>query len=172
MIMVPLQILMTSLMIKFRMPGTHIGLVIMCEVFGSLAGGTLVMVQSIAVMASVPHRDVAVGIALLSLVTSVGGSIGGSISGAIWTNLMPQKLAEYLPDDLKANATEIYGSLPVQLSYPWGTPERDAIVKAYGETQKIMLIASLSSLAGPIVWVLMMKNHRLSEREQTKGVLW
>ena len=130
------------------------------------------MVESIAVMSSVPHRDVAVGLALLSLVTSVGGSIGGSISGAIWTNLMPSKLAKYLPDELKANATEIYGSLPVQLSYPWGTPEREAIVKAYGETQKIMLIASLSALAGPIVWVLMMKNHRLSEREQTKGMLW
>ncbi|CCF32545.1 siderophore iron transporter [Colletotrichum higginsianum] len=169
---VPVQILSTGLMIKFRMPDTSVGLVIMCEVLGALAGGTLVMVEQIAVMASVPHRDVAIGFALLSMITSVGGAIGSSISGAIWTNLMPSKLAKYLPDELKGEALLIYGDLNRQLSYAWGTPERDAIVLAYGETQKIMIIASLVALAGPIVWVSLMKNHKLSEKTQTKGVLF
>ncbi|KZL74445.1 siderophore iron transporter mirb [Colletotrichum incanum] len=169
---VPLQILSTGLMIKFRMPDTSVGLVIMCEVLGSLAGGTIVMVEQIAVMASVPHRDVAIGLALLAMITSVGGAIGSSISGAIWTNLMPAKLADYLPDELKGEALLIYGDLTRQLSYEWGTPERDAIVLAYGETQKVMIIASLVALAGPIVWVSLMKNHKLSEKSQTKGVLF
>ncbi|GKT50120.1 MFS siderochrome iron transporter 1 [Colletotrichum spaethianum] len=169
---VPLQIFSTGLMIKFRMPDTSVSLVIMCEVLGSLAGGTIVMVEQIAVMASVPHRDVAIGLALLAMITSVGGAIGSSISGAIWTNLMPSKLADYLPDELKGEALLIYGDLTRQLSYEWGTPERDAIVLAYGETQKIMIIASLVALAGPIVWVSLMKNHKLSERSQTKGVLF
>ncbi|KAH6880516.1 major facilitator superfamily domain-containing protein [Thelonectria olida] len=171
-VMVPLQILTTGLMIRFRMPDTHIGLVIMCEVFGSMAGGTMVMIEQIAIMASVPHRDVAVGIAMLSLVTSVGGAIGQSISGAIWTNLMPSKLGKYLPDELKAEALLIYGDLTRQLAFEWGTPEREAIVKAYGETQKVMLIASLVALVGPILWIGLMKNHRLSERDQTKGMLF
>ncbi|GKT93639.1 siderophore iron transporter [Colletotrichum tofieldiae] len=169
---VPLQILSTGLMIKFRMSDTSVGLVIMCEVLGSLAGGTIVMVEQIAVMASVPHRDVAIGLALLAMITSVGGAIGSSISGAIWTNLMPSKLADYLPDELKGEALLIYGDLTRQLSYEWGTPERDAIVLAYGETQKIMIIASLVALAGPIIWVSLMKNHKLSEKSQTKGVLF
>ncbi|RSL75945.1 hypothetical protein BHE90_013732 [Fusarium euwallaceae] len=172
MVMLPLQILMTGLMIKFRMPDTHVGYIIMCEVLGSLAGGTFVMVEQIAVMASVPHRDVAVGIALLNLVTSVGGAIGQSISGAIWTNLMPSKLAKYLPEELQADALTIYGDITQQLAFPWGSPEREAIVKAYGETQKVMLIASVVALAGPIAWITLMKNHRLSEREQTKGLLF
>lgn len=172
MVMLPIQILATGLMIKFRMPDTHIGLVIMCEVLGSLAGGTFVMIEQIAVMASVPHRDVAVGLAMLALVTSVGGAIGQSISGAIWTNLMPSKLAQYLPQELQANATIIYGDITQQLEFPYGSPERDAIIKAYGETQKIMLIASLAALAGPIAWILLMKNHRLSTKEQTKGMLF
>lgn len=170
--MLPVQILFTGLMIKFRMPGTNIGYVIMCEVFGSIAGGTMVMVEQIAVMASVPHRDVAVGLALLSLVTSVGGAIGQSISGAIWTNMMPQKLAHYLPVELQGEARLIYGDLARQLSFPWGSPEREAIVKAYGETQKIMLIASLAALVGPVIWISLMKNHKLSAREQTKGLLF
>lgn len=169
---IPIQILSTGLMIKFRMPDTNVGLVIMCEVLGAFAGGTIVMVEQIAVMASVPHRDVAIGIALLSLVTSVGGAIGASISGAIWTNLMPSKLESYLPDELKGEALLIYGDLTRQLGYEWGTPERDAIVLAYGETQKIMIIASLVALAGSVVWISLMKNHRLSEKSQTKGVLF
>ncbi|KAK1659163.1 siderophore iron transporter [Colletotrichum godetiae] len=169
---VPVQLLSTGLMIKFRMPHTSVGLVIMCEVLGALAGGTIVMVEQIAVMSSVPHRDVAVGLALLSMVTSVGGAIGSSISGAIWTNLMPSKLEKYLPNELKGEALLIYGDLTRQLSHEWGTPERDAIVLAYGETQKIMIIASLVALAGPILWVSLMKNHKLSEKSQTKGVLF
>ncbi|OLN94161.1 Siderophore iron transporter mirB 8 [Colletotrichum chlorophyti] len=169
---VPLQILATGLMIKFRMPDTNVGLVIMCEVLGALAGGTLVMVEQIAVMASVPHRDVAVGLALLAMVTSVGGAIGSTISGAIWTNLMPSKLAAYLPDELKGDALLIYGDITKQLAYEVGTPERDAIILAYSETQKIMIIASLVALAGPILWVSLMKNHRLSDKSQTRGVVF
>lgn len=169
---IPLQMLSTGLMIKFRMPDTHVGLVIMCEVLGAFAGGTIVLVEQIAIMASVAHRDVAVGLALLALVTSVGGAIGQSISGAIWTNLMPSKLESYLPDELKDQALTIYGDLATQLSYPVGTPERDAIIRAYGETQKVMIIASLVALVGSVLWVALMKNHRLSDKQQTKGTLF
>ncbi|KAF4973970.1 hypothetical protein FZEAL_9077 [Fusarium zealandicum] len=147
--MLLIHILATGLMIKFRMPDT-----------------------SIAIMASVPHRDVAVGLAILNLVTSVGGAIDQSISGAIWTNLMPSKLAEYLPEELQADALLICGDLTQQLAFPWGSPEGEAIVRTYGEMQKVMTITSLAALAKPIAWILLMKNHRLSEREQTMGLLF
>lgn len=169
--MVPIQILATCLLIKFRMPGTHIGLVAFCEVIGAIAGGSIVMLEQISIMASVPHRDVAVGLALLGMVTSCGGSIGQTISSAIWTNTLPKNLEKYLPDDLKANATTIYGDLTIQLGYEWGSPARDAIVQAYADTQKIMLIAASVALVGPIIWVSLMKNNRL-DREQTKGMVF
>ncbi|KAL2291938.1 hypothetical protein FJTKL_10640 [Diaporthe vaccinii] len=169
-ISVPIWILFTGLMLKFRMPGTNVAYVVMCEVFTSLAGGTLAQVQQIAVMGSVPHRDVAVALAVLALVTAVGGAIGQSISGAIWTNTLPGLLRSYLPEELKANSTTIYGDLSIQLSYDWGSPAREAIVRAYGETQKYMLIASLASAAGSLVWVSILKNECLSDKQQTKGV--
>ena len=65
----------------------------MCEVFESMAGGTFTMIEQIAIMASVPRRDVAVGLALRALVMSVGGAIGESINGSIRSNLMPSRLA-------------------------------------------------------------------------------
>lgn len=169
---VPLWILFTGLMIHFRTPGTPIGLVIMCEVFTSLAGGTLAQVEIIAVMSSVPHRDVAVSLALLALVTSVGGAVGQTISGAIWTNTLPGKLQEYLPDDLKSQAATIYGDLTVQLGYEWGSPAREAIVQAYGDTQKYMLIASVAASVGSLIWVSIMRNETLKDKTQTKGVLF
>ncbi|KAL1875433.1 hypothetical protein Daus18300_003172 [Diaporthe australafricana] len=171
-ISVPLWILFTGLMLKFRMPGTNVAYVVMCEVFTSLAGGTLVQVEQIAAMSAVPHRDVAVSLALVALVTSVGGAIGQSISGAIWTNTLPGLLRDYLPEDLKANSTTIFGDITVQLGYEWGSPAREAIVRAYGETQKYMLIASLVSAVGSLVWVSILKNERLSDKQQTKGVLF
>lgn len=136
------------------------------------SSGTLAQVQQIAVMGSVPHRDVAVALAVLALVTAVGGAIGQSISGAIWTNTLPGLLKTYLPEELKANSTTIYGDLEIQLGYEWGSPARDAIVRAYGETQKYMLIASLAAAAGSVVWVSILKNERLSDKQQTKGVVF
>lgn len=169
---VPVWILFTGLMIHFRMPGTNIGYVVMCEVFTSLAGGTLASVEQIAVMSAVPHRDVAVSLALLALVTSVGGAVGQTISGAIWTNTLPGKLREYLPQELKGQAAAIYGDLTMQLGYEWGSPAREAIIKAYGETQKYMLIASVVASAGSLIWVVIMKNERLKDKQQTAGVLF
>lgn len=171
-ISVPLWILFTGLMLKFRMPGTNIAYVIMCEVFTSLAGGTLAQVGQIAAMSTVAHGDVAVALAVLALVTAVGGAIGQSISGAIWTNTLPGLLRSYLPEHLKADWSTIYGNLEIQLGYEWGSPAREAVVRAYGETQKYMLVASLAASAGSLVWVSILKNERLSDKQQTKGVLF
>lgn len=172
---VPLWILFTGLMIHFRTPGTPIGLVVMCEVFTSFAGGTLAQVGQIAVQSSVDHADIATSLALLAMATSVGGAVGQSISGAIWTNTLPGKLAEYLPDYLKndpAAVAQIYGDLNKQLSYSWTSPERQAIVAAYGETQKFMLIASVTASVGSLIWVFIMKDESLKDKEQTKGTLF
>ncbi|KUI55460.1 Siderophore iron transporter mirB [Cytospora mali] len=91
-ISVPIWILFTGLMLKFRLPGTNIGYIIMCEVFTSLTGGTVIQVQQIAAMSAVPHHEVALSLALVALGTAVGGAVGQSISGAIWTNTLPGKL--------------------------------------------------------------------------------
>lgn len=139
---VPLQILGTGLMIYFRQPGQPLGYVIMCQIFIAFSGGTIVVTQQIAIMAAVGPENVAVGLALQSLFTSIGGGIGASVAGAIWTNTLPGELRRYLPDNLQGQINEIYGDLATQLTYPVGSPGRDAIVRAYGETQRYMCIAA------------------------------
>jgi hypothetical protein len=157
------------LLIRFRHPGTPIGYIILAQVFHALAGGTLVMTEQLAAMAAVPHNEVAVVLALEGLFTSIGGSIGQSLSGAIWTNLMPQKLAELLPPESQGNLTKIYGSLPIQLSYPVGSPTRNAIVAAYGYVQRRMLIAGVCFMPVAFVCVLLWRNINVKNRKQTHG---
>jgi MFS family permease len=169
---VPLDLLGIGLMIYFRRPGTNIGYVIMCQIFIAFAGGTIILSQQIAVMSVASHGEIAAVLALLGLFGYIGGAIGNTISGAVWTNTMPNALLEFLPDYAKANATDIYNSLDVQLSYEMGDPVRDAIIQAYGLAQRNMCIAGTAVMGLALVWVLMIKNINVSEVKQVKGVIF
>ncbi|KAI9052495.1 hypothetical protein LZ554_003839 [Drepanopeziza brunnea f. sp. 'monogermtubi'] len=170
-IAIPINILMTGLLIHFRAAGSEIAALVVVEVFNGIAGGTLVICEQLTVMSAVPHEHVAVALALLSMVTSVGGSIGTSISGAIWTNNLPGKLKQYLPEETKGNATLIYASLVTQLEYEWGSPTREGIVQAYEGTQKLMVITGVATLVPCCIWVLFIKDFRLSEHKQKGGLV-
>ncbi|KAJ5704699.1 hypothetical protein N7536_000388 [Penicillium majusculum] len=166
---VPLYIFGLGLMIHFRQPGGYIGYIVMCEVFFSAAGSVFILCVQLAVLASVDHQHVAAVLALLFVMGSIGGSIGSAICGAIWTNTFLKKLAETLPESAMPNLSLIYSSLPQQLSYPVGSPERDAIVEAYGYAQPRMLAAGTAFMVLGFIWVGMMKNLNVKNMTQTKG---
>lgn len=171
-IAVPMYILFVGLLIYFRRPNTGIGYIIMVEIFISLAGGTMIIGQQVAIMAVAEHNDVAAVLAILGLFGYMGGAVGNSISGAIWTNTLPEALQKYLPDNLKDQWEEIYDDLAVQLSFPVGSAGRDAIIKAYALAQQRMLIAGTAIMALSLIWVFMLKNINVSKSAQVKGVLF
>ena len=166
---VPLQFLGTGLMIYFRQPGHPLGYVIMCQIFIAFAGGTIVVTQQIAIMAAVGPENIAVALALQALFTAIGGAIGTSISGAIWTSTLPGELQRALPDNLKSQAADIYGDITVQLGYAMGSPARDAIIAAYGETQRYLCIASTVSIIVLLVGVLMWRDIKVSDFKKPSG---
>ncbi|KGO39958.1 Major facilitator superfamily domain, general substrate transporter [Penicillium expansum] len=166
---VPLYIFGLGLMIHFRQPGGYIGYIVMCEIFFSAAGSIFILCVQLAVLASVDHQHVAAVLALLFVMGSIGGSIGSAICGAIWTNTFLKKLAVTLPESAMPNLSLIYSSLPQQLSYPVGSPERDAIVEAYGYAQPRMLAAGTAFMVLGFIWVGMMKNLNVKNMTQTKG---
>jgi hypothetical protein len=170
-IAIPIQVLMSGLLVKFREPGTHLALLVMVEVFAAMCSAVLIQISQIAVMAAVPHQYIAVAIALLGMITAIGGSIGQAVSGALWTNIVPRKIAEYLPADKKGEAMGIYADIVVQLAYPMGSPERQAVVRAYGDAQKVMVIVGTCALVPCFLWVYMLKNYRLSEHQKRKGLV-
>lgn len=141
----------------------------MCQILNGAAGGILSVTMPLAVMAAVNHQEVAVVLALHGLFASIGVGVGLAISGAIWTNLLPAALIKHLPDDAKADAMTIYGDLVTQLSYEWGSPVRDAIVVAYGEVQRKMVIAGACFMPLLFASIIVWKNYNLREMKQTRG---
>ncbi|PGH05894.1 hypothetical protein GX51_02675 [Blastomyces parvus] len=168
---VPLTILGVGLMIAFRQPDVNIGYIIMCQIFIAFAGGTCVITEQMAAMAATSHQYVAVVLAVEAMFANIGGAIGQTVAAAIWTGMFPQRLAEYLPEEAKANATIIYGDLKVQRSYPVGSPERIAINKAYGDGQKYMLIGGTAILAVSLGATMMWRDIKVKDFKQVKGLV-
>lgn len=168
---IPLTFLGTGLMIHFRQPGADIGYVVMCQIFIAFAGGTIVICQSMAAMASVTHQHIAVILAIQAMFSSIGASIGSTVASALWTGIFPNRLGRYLPPESQGNLTTIYGDLVTQLSYPVGSPTRDAIVRAYGDTQRLMLISSLGVLALAVPAVLVWRDIKVKDFKQVKGTV-
>lgn len=169
-IAVPLNILGGGLMLIFRQPHTPVIYVIMCQVLISIGGGMLVTTQQLAVFAVARHGEVASLLALLALASAVGSGIGSSVSGAIWSNTVYAELLKLLPDDIpKDLAEKIYESLELQLSYPVGSPVREAIIQAYGIAQRRMVYAGLGFLLIAIPSVAVWKDIRVSKFKQVKG---
>ncbi|EWC45669.1 hypothetical protein DRE_05230 [Drechslerella stenobrocha 248] len=167
---VPFQIVGTGLMIYFRYSWQPLGYLVMCQVFIALSAGTLVVTPQVAALAVGTHGDIATILVLMNLASAVGGAMGSTVAGAIWQNTLPQKLAQGLPADLKEQVSHIVGSLTVQLSYPVGSPGRDAIVDAYGVAQQRMCIAATAIGAVTLIGVWMWRDIRL-DRQQTKGTI-
>ena len=86
----------------------------MAQVLISLGGACSVIGSQVATQASVPHRDMAMALALLSLWTSIGGSIGSAIAAEIWNTKLPRYLKQYLGDThTDAELADIFGSIVV-----------------------------------------------------------
>lgn len=158
-----------GLMIHFRQPDQYVGYIVMCQIFIAFAGGAIVITEQIAAMAATDHQYVAVVLAIEGMFSNVGGGIGNSIAAAIWTGVFPVRLAEYLPEETKADAVLIYADLVKQLSYAKGTATRTAIERAYGDSQQYMCIAATAILALGLGAVFMWRDIRVKDFKQTKG---
>jgi hypothetical protein len=169
---VPLYMLGVGLMIYFRKPNWSVGYSIMCQIFIAFGGGTMIIVQQVAVLAAADHNNVASVLALLGVFGYIGGAIGSSISGAIWTHTLPGALQRLLPESALADWETIYDSLDVQLGYERGSDVRTAIALAYAESQSKMLIAGTAIMSLSLGWMFLIRDIKLDKNVQTKGVLF
>ncbi|CAL8583700.1 hypothetical protein XPA_009320 [Xanthoria parietina] len=166
---VPLSILGMGLMINFRRPNSDIGHIVMCQIFISFSAGTIIICDEIAIMAAASHQHIAVLLAVLGMFGNIGGAIGLTVAAAIWQDVLPKKLAEYLPAEELPNLLSIYADITVQLSYAVGSPVRVAIQHAYGDAQMYMLVAGTAVWAVGLVAVLMWRDIKVIGIKQTKG---
>ena len=167
---VPITILAVGLMIKFRQPDSNIGYIVMCQIFIAFGGGTLVICEQMTVMAVSKQSDIAAVIAMEGAIISIGSSIGSTIAEAMWTGIFPEKLLQLLPASALPDFADIYGSLTTQTSFPKGSPTRNAIDRAYGDTQRLMLITATCLYSITLVSVLFWRNVNVKEIKQISGL--
>ncbi|KAM3559340.1 hypothetical protein MY1884_003526 [Beauveria asiatica] len=163
--MTPFAILGTALLIHFRTPSSHVGYLVMCQLFSGIYSGVWAATAQLSVMANVTHQETAVAMALFGLFGSIGAAIGQAVAGGLWTNILPRELYKNLPTELKSNASAIYADLEVQLSYPMGSPARDAIIVSYGHVQRLMVIVGCCFLPICIACLFMWKNLNVKDME-------
>lgn len=167
---IPLAVLGQGLMIYFRKPDENVGYIVMCQIFIAFSGGAIMLTDEIAILAAVElQQHFAVAIALVSMFASIGGAIGQTISAAIWQDILPKRLALYLPAEDLPNLVLIYADITTQLSYPVGSPTRLAIQHAYGDTQQYLLIAGIAIWVLGVVGTLMWRDINVIGIKQTKG---
>ncbi|KAF9892060.1 hypothetical protein FE257_002466 [Aspergillus nanangensis] len=168
---VPLFLLGTALLIPFRKPDTHVGILVMTQVLVGLGTCLFVVCGQLAIQAPVRHQDIAAVMAIWGLFGSIGASVGFAIAGGMWTNIVPGELYKRLPAESKNLTMTIYSDMVVQMSYADGTPERDAIVGTYADIQRKMVIAGTCLVPLCIACVYFWRNINVKklDREQTKG---
>lgn len=171
---VPIFLLGTGLLIPYRQPGTDVGTLTMTQILVGLGSCIFTVCGQIAIMASVSHQEVAVVMAIWGLFGSIGAAVGSAIAGGMWNNMLEKELYDRLPEDAKSQTASIYANLVTQMSYADGTPERNAIVGAYGDVQRKMVIVGvcITPLCILCTWFWRNVNVKKLFKEQTSGIIW
>lgn len=171
------MLLGTGLLIPFRQPSTHIGLVTMTQVLIGLGAALFTTCGQLAIMAPISHQEIAVVIGIWGMFGSVGAAVGLAISGGIWNNILPEQLYQRLPEESKSLASTIFGDIEQQMKYLDGSPERDAIVGAYGDVQRKLVIAGACFMPLILASIYIWKDINVKKLEdekgnQTRGNVW
>lgn len=138
-----------------------------------IGGGLVNVPAQLGVQAAASHQSVASATAIFLTMLEIGGAVGNAISGAIWSRLIPQKLATYLPPETKDQAGAIFGNITLAaIGWPMGSPTREAINLAYQETMTRILTVAVCVALPCILLSFFMENFKLDEIDQhVKGVV-
>lgn len=133
------------------------------QIIVGCGGGLLNVPVQLGVQASASHQEVAAATAMFLTSMEMGGAVGAAVSGAVWSSLIPKKLLQYLPEETKSEAGEIFGKLTKALSYEFGSPTRIAINRAYQETMTRLLTLAVIVTLPLIPLSLVMVDYKLDK---------
>ncbi|UNI17626.1 hypothetical protein JDV02_003956 [Purpureocillium takamizusanense] len=127
-------------------------------------GGAFSVVGSrVASQASVPHQDVALAIAMLSL----WSKIGSAIVAVVWSYQMPRQLRAHLPATAtEKDVTKIFGNVKaIRTLYPFDSPMRQGCIEAYRRTLYYCLAPALGLAFIPLVAACFQTNFYLGKQQ-------
>ncbi|KAE8330077.1 major facilitator superfamily domain-containing protein [Aspergillus sergii] len=134
------------------------------EILLGIAGGMFPYPAQASIQAATKHEHLAVITGLYLAVYNIGSAIGGTISGAVWRQRMGKELTKHL-GGANETLTDLAFAKPFDfiVSYPVGTPEREAVILAYKEVQRILCITGICLTVPLIIFSLCIRNPRLTK---------
>ncbi|KAE8376012.1 major facilitator superfamily domain-containing protein [Aspergillus bertholletiae] len=155
-----------GILIKFRggTGGSSYSGIIGGEILLGIAGGMFPYPAQASIQAATKHEHVAVITGLYLATYNIGSAIGGTISGAIWRQRMEKELTKHL-GNANSTLTELAFGRPFDfiVSYPVGTPEREAVIFAYREVQRLLCITGICLTVPLIAFSLCIRNPKLTK---------
>ncbi|KAH7324764.1 major facilitator superfamily domain-containing protein [Stachybotrys elegans] len=163
-----LFMLALGLMIHYR-GGTgqdnRIGL-IAAQVLLGVGGGLFPYTAQASLQVHLKHEHLAVMTGLYLATYNVGSALGNAVSGALWTQVLPARLETSLRDINSTLAAQVYASpLTAIVDYPVGTPERDAVIDAYREIQRLLTITGICLSVFLVVFGFLTRNPKLTDAQ-------
>ncbi|KAK9464215.1 major facilitator superfamily domain-containing protein [Lipomyces oligophaga] len=95
----------------------------------------------------------------------VGSAFGTSISGAIWTQLAPKQLLQNLNGNSTLAAAAYGDPFTFAATYPFGTPERDGLVRSYQHVQKILCTVGVCLCVPLIGFAFCLRDRELGSKQ-------
>ena len=139
-------------------------LLVTSRVIISIGGAISVISSQVAAQGSVPHQDLAIAAAVLSLWTSIGGAIAQAIAASVWNRRVPMKLEEHLGDIYNSTQlAEIFGSIIVART----TEPRDKVIQAYLEAVEPLWLAGLCTSFLGLIAGFFTTNYYLGENHNS-----
>ena len=161
---VVLAILGSGIMIDGRTASDNTQRIIWSQILSGMGGGFNVVASGVALQASIPHRDMAISISIVSLISSIGSSIGSSISTAIWQGKMEDSLRKYMPSSVTdEQVLGFFGNIATLRNYEIDSEVRQAGIRAYREVNFYFYPIALSLQAIRLAAVFLQSNYYLGD---------
>lgn len=163
---VSLWMVATGLLYHFRGgEGSKSGIIGAMVVWG--IGTTLFSYPiGVSVQSVTSHENMANVTALIYVLYRIGAAVGNSVSGTIWTQLLPAEIERNV-GAINASLVSLAYSSPYTfiVDYPWGTPERDAIVKSYRYIQRLETVVALCLCSLLFIFALFLRDPPLTDAQ-------
>ncbi|WVW81257.1 hypothetical protein I302_103248 [Kwoniella bestiolae CBS 10118] len=159
-----LQTLATGLMLRYRTSHSSQGELAVIQVLRGASTGFISYPVQALLQAAAPHEHLAIVTAGWLAIYYVAMAIGSAIAGAMWTNIVPDKLEEYLQGNATLAASAYKDPLTYATKWKVGTWQRDGVAHAQDDAQRAMVITGTClSFVGLLVAIFVLENLRLTD---------